>query len=296
VKQLNIVILLSVLVFGQNSFGQNYSYKKKFGTQKNAMYFYWGYNRAAFTRSDIHFVGEDYDFTIIKAAAKDRPASEFKTYVTPSTLTVPQFNVRVGWYYKHRWDWSIGYDHMKYVMRDWQQVYINGYIDPNSNSELNGEFTNEDGKLFIDPDFIHYENTNGLNYISVQLNNTAPMYKTNDRKFAVQRRVGGGIGPVITQTDFVWDSEQYHSGMKLGGWGISAHMGVRFDFFNRFFIENTFSGGFIHLPRNATIVRGNTRDNDYANHKFVYGQWQITAGVLWYLRNKNGCGTCPDWH
>jgi hypothetical protein len=296
VKRLELTILFLLVFVGSQASAQKYSYKKKYSTQKNAMYFYWGYNRSAYTKSNIQFVGEDYDFTLIKAAAKDRPSTDIKTYFSPSTLTVPQYNARIGWYYSERWDWSVGWDHMKYVMRDWQQLYVNGYIDPVSNSILNGEFTNEDGKIILNPDFIHYENTNGLNYVSVQLNYTAPLYETNNRKFAIQRRLGGGLGPVITQTDFVWDSDQFHSGYKLGGWGISAHAGLRFDFFNRFFIENSFSGGFIHLPRNATIVRGSARENDYANHKFVYGQWYISGGVLWYLRNKNGCGSCPDWH
>ena len=274
------------------SFGQNYSFKKKFGTQKNAMYFQWGYNRAGFTKSDIRFTSPDYDFTVIKAEAKDRPESKFKTYVNPATITVPQFNIRLGWYYKHRWDFSVGWDHMKYVMRDNQYLYINGYINGTTNSSLNGDYTNEDGKVYISESDLHYENTNGLNYASIQLNNTAPLYRSNNRKFAIQRRLGGGFGPVITQTDFNWDGDTYHSTQKIGGYGISLNAGVRFDFFNRFFLENMFNAGFIHLPKNATIQR----QDHYASQKFLYGQWQITAGVLWYLRTKNGCETCPDWH
>lgn len=274
-----------------NSNGQKYSYKKKFGNQKNAMYFYWGYNRSIYTKSTINFVGPDYDFNLIKAAAKDRPENDFRKYFNPSEFTVPQFNVRIGWFYKFRWDWSIGYDHMKYVVRDWQNLYINGYISGTTGT-LNGTYTNQDGKILIDPRDLHYENTNGLNYISVQLCNTAPLYKTNNRKFVIHRRVGGGLGPVVTQTDFNWDGDIYNSSLKFGGYGVSVHGGIRFDFFNRFFLLNSFSAGFIHLPKNATIER----QDHYAKHKFMYGSWEIVGGVLWYLRTKNGCDTCPDWH
>lgn len=286
------VILTILLLSTSISYGQNYSYKKKFGTQKNAMYFYWGYNRSIYSKSTIEFVGSDYHFKLVKAAAKDRPSNEFITYVNPKTITVPQFNIRVGWYYKHRWDWSVGYDHMKYVMRDEQYLYVNGFVNGTTNSNLLGTYTNDNGKVLIREQDLHYENTNGLNYISVQLNNTAPIYKSNNRKIAIQRRLGGGIGPVVTQTDFNWDGDIYHSGIKLGGYGVSLHAGLRFDFFNRFFVQNNFATGFMHLPRNATIVR----DGDYANHTFIYGSWEIVGGVLWYLRNKNGCDTCPDWH
>ncbi|MEX1002481.1 MAG: hypothetical protein WDZ35_10245 [Crocinitomicaceae bacterium] len=280
------------LLLISGAYGQNYSYKKKFGTQKNGLYVYWGYNRSIYTKSDINFVGPQYNFTLEKAAAKDRPSNELSDYFNPSKFSVPQFNARIGWYYKFRWDISIGYDHMKYVMRDWQYLRINGVIEGTDNSTLSGVYTNSDGEHLIRPDDLHYENSHGLNYISFQLNNTAPLYKTNNKKFAIQRRLGGGFGPVLTQTDFVWDGDSYQSGYKFGGYGISLHAGLRFDFFNRFFLQNNFASGLIHLPKNRTI----DRQDHFAKHKFVYASWEIVGGVLFYLRTKNGCDTCPDWH
>lgn len=291
--RINTFLLLLLLMAGSGSFGQKYSYKKKFGTQKNAMYFYWGYNRSLYTKSNINFVGPDYNFTLVKAIARDRPSGEFKTYVNPRTISVPQFNIRVGWYYKFRWDWSVGYDHMKYVMRDNQELYVNGYIEGTDNYYLqNGTYSNDDGKIFIHPNELHYENTNGLNYLSVQLSNTAPIYKTNHSEFAILRRIGAGLGPVITQVDFNWDNEQYHSKLKFGGYGFHVHAGFRLDFFQRFFILNNFRGGFVHLPKNETIQG----QGHYAKHMFTYGTWEILGGVLWYIKTKNACDTCPDWH
>ena len=123
--RLSFIALLLFMLTPKIGMTQNYSFKKKFGTQKNAMYFYWGYNRAIYGKSDITFYSDDYNFTLLDARAQDRPVRTFKTYVNPTTITVPQFNIRLGWYYKFRWDISIGYDHMKYVMRDNQYVYIN---------------------------------------------------------------------------------------------------------------------------------------------------------------------------
>lgn len=272
---------------------QNYSFKKKFGTQQNAMYFYWGYNRSIYTKSDINFYGPGYDFVLKNAAAHDRPEGDIKKYFTEPSI--PQFNIRIGWYYKHRWDWSIGYDHMKYVMRANQTLIINGDIFSTTNSTLNGSYTNASGAIPILPEDLHYENTNGLNFISVRLNNTAPIYKSNNRAFAVQRRLGGGFGPVITQTDFNWDGDTYSydvNSLKLAGYGISLNGGVRFDFFNRFFLMSVWDVGYIHLPKNATIQF----QEHYAKQDFIFGEWQLVGGFLWYLRTKNGCDTCPDWH
>ncbi|MFT5819563.1 MAG: hypothetical protein ACI8ZM_000788 [Crocinitomix sp.] len=282
------------MLFGTNVFSQNYSFKKKFGTQKNTMYVYWGYNRSIYSKSDIEFSSPDYNFTIKNVEAQDRPVREFATYVNLKTITVPQFNVRVGWYYKFRWDFSIGYDHMKYVMRQNQSLYINGDVGTTTTSELNGVYTDNDGLIPIRSQDLDYENTNGLNYISIQLNNTAPLYKAKNRKIALQRRFGMGLGPVITQTDFNWDGVTYNSDykQKIAGYGVSFHSGLRLDFFNRFFLQSNWSAGFIHLPKNATIIG----QGHYSKQKFVYGQWELLGGVLFYLKTKNGCGTCPDWH
>lgn len=283
-----LFLLFMVSSFTANA--QNYSYKKKFGTQKNAMYLHWGYNRSIYSKSNITFIGSNFNFTLKRAAAKDRPTNDFKTYIDPSTFTVPQFSVRLGWYYKHRWDWSFGWDHFKYVMRDYQSLYINGVID--GGTAMDGTYTDADGQILIHPSNLHYENTNGLNFVTFRLMNTAPLFKTNDRKFAIQRRLGGGLGAVLTQVDFNWDGTEYHSTPQFAGYGFSAHGGLRFDFFNRIYLQSMWSGGFMHLPKNGLP----TRDGDYAKHAFVYGSWDITLGVLWYLRTKNGCDTCPDWH
>lgn len=285
-------ILFCLLIFPSSiGWSQNYSFKKKFGTQKNTIYFHWGYNRSIYSKSDVNFYSPIYDFTVKDLRASDRPSREFATYVNPATITVPQFNIRLGWYYKFRWDISVGYDHMKYVMQRNQNLYINGDAGETTTSELNGEYTDATGLIPIRHQDLSYENTNGLNYISVQLSNTAPLYKTNKRKFAIQRRIGMGAGPVITQTDFTWDGQQYHTDLGFSGYGVSAHGGIRFDFFNRFYLMSNWSGGFIHLPKNRTAPN----DELFVKHKFVYAQWELLGGVLFYLKSKGGCDTCPDW-
>lgn len=268
-----------------------YSHKKKFGTQQNTVYFYWGYNRSIYTRSNIQFTSPDYNFTVLDVKASDRPVNKLATYFNPTKFTVPQFNVRVGWYYKHRWDFSLGYDHMKYVMDGDQTLYIEGYINGTTSSELSGIYNVNTGQIPIRQQDLHYENTNGLNYISFQLNNTAPLYKTNNRKFAVQRRFGGGFGPVVTQTGFTWDGVDHQSRFHLAGWGMSLNGGVRFDFFNRFFLMSNWTAGYISLPKNETIEY----QDHYAKQQFVFGQWELVGGFLFYLRTKNACDSCPDW-
>jgi hypothetical protein len=285
----NLILILTILV-SSFSFSQSYSYKKKQIGQPGSMYFFWGYNRSIYTKSDINFTGDYYNFTIHKALAHDKPVNEFKTYIDPTKLTIPQFNFRVGYYLNKKWDVSVGWDHMKYVMTNGQEAKLTGQIPESENDYLNGEFNGEFYR--IHDDIIHYENSNGLNYIRVQLTYNELLYQTNNRKFAARARFGIASGPIMTQTDFIWSGKDYHTNQKITGFGISAHTGARLEFFNRFFAQTNFSTGFIALPHLQTIAG----TNNYARQKFVYGEWQIVAGAFWFLKFKNGCDSCPDWH
>ncbi len=284
-------IIFSFLIWGlQPVFGQSYSYKKKSSTQKGAVYFFWGYNRSIYAKSDIKFTGPGYDFTVHKAVAVDKPSAEFKEYVNPATMSVPQFNVRIGYYYKEKWDISFGYDHMKYVMADNQFAKLSGSIADSANAFLSGTF-DKGGEYKLTPNAIHYENSNGLNYISTQITNTKRLYRTKNRKISLQRRLGIGVGCVITQTDFNWSGQDYHTELKITGFGASIHTGLRLDFLNMFFVQSNWSSGFIYLPHLQTI-KGT---DHYAKQKFIYADWQLLGGIFFYLKSKGGCSSCPDW-
>ena len=284
-----IILFLGLLISFSVS-AQSYSYKKKQMTQPGSMYFYWGYNRSVYAKSTIHFTGDNYDFTIHKATAHDKPSTRFSEYVNIKTISVPQFNLRIGWYRNEKWDFSIGYDHMKYVMTNGQEAMLTGNVPASENQYLNGAFNSEYYK--ITDQAIHYENSNGLNYITFQTTYNELLYRTKNRVFALRGRLGFGLGGVVTQTDFNWNGKDYHTLLKASGFGFSAHTGLRAEFYNRFFAQSNWSTGAIFLPHLQTIAG----TNNYANQKLVYGDWQLVAGVFWYLKFKNKCNSCPDWH
>ena len=199
-------------------------------------YFFWGYNRSVYTKSNIKFTGPGYDFTVFDASAQDKPERDIRTYINPATISVPQFNTRLGYYYKEKYDISIGYDHMKYVLTSNQTALVSGEIDPAVNAFIGGSYEREPVQL--SPNAIHYENSNGLNYISAQLQHTNYFHRSENRKHYLQYRFGLGLGGVITQTDFVWNNVTYNTDLKLSGFGGSLHAGLRADFFNRFFIHD----------------------------------------------------------
>ena len=76
---------------------------------KGKMYVIWGWNRANFSDSDIHFKGENYEFTLHDVKAKDKVnAFTFRDYVNPGRITIPQTNFRIGYFFHDNYTVSIG--------------------------------------------------------------------------------------------------------------------------------------------------------------------------------------------
>ena len=68
---------------------------------KGRWFLYWGYNRAQFTKSNIHFSGPDYDFILHDVVATDEPKGlTLKNYFTPKRIWLPQYNYRIGYFLK----------------------------------------------------------------------------------------------------------------------------------------------------------------------------------------------------
>ena len=111
------------------------------------IYVTWGYNRAWFSDTDTTFKTPDGTFTIHGAKGKDRPTTEFKTYINPAKLTIPQYNLRIGYRFNKRWSVEIGTDHMKWI------------FVPTEKYNISGDYNR--------PVWLHEEDANG-NWLSMQ--------------------------------------------------------------------------------------------------------------------------------
>src|SRR5688572_15936151 len=91
---------------------------------KGTFYISWGYNREAYSRSDIRFKNtttDNYDFTLVNAEAHDKPGfnNGIENFIE-SDLTIPQYNLHLGYLFKdkHNLGIEISWDHLKYVVFD----------------------------------------------------------------------------------------------------------------------------------------------------------------------------------
>jgi hypothetical protein len=256
-----------------------------------AMFVYWGYYRSAYTYSKISFFGPGYDFSLAGVQATDRPSPEFKTYVNPSTLTVPQFNARIGFNFKKKWALSFGYDHMKYVMVHGPTYLLSGKINPGIDLATNWSGIYNAEPVTFDDSKFHYENTNGMNYIRAEISHIDKLVRASNA-FAIYSVSGLGAGLVLNYNDFTFAGEKSMTTLSLSGVGASAHLGIRFEFFRHFFLQANNSVGFLYQHRVKT------RGNDpyaYARQSLGYFQSDIVLGGIFYLRPKDNCNTCPNW-
>ncbi len=255
--------------------------------RKGKKFFHWGYNRSAYTQSDINFKGPGYKFSLQDVTAQDKPEPIDSTYLNPTTFDVPQFNWRWGKYITDTIFFSIGHDHMKYVMSRGQDASIYGYITPLAlmrghllaapdilpylyvfpqiTNSYAGYHLGEGVK--VTPDLLKFEHTDGLNYVSADIGLTHALWESADGKHAFSFNASAGAGPVILKSDVRLFGQGKNNKYNLGGYGVSSNVGFRFDYDKRYFFETTVKGGYIDLLHIQTT--GQSRDRANQNFGFL---------------------------
>lgn len=242
---------------------------------KHRVFAYWGYNRAQFSTSDIRFTGSDYDFTLHDVVAKDRPEPfSFKAYFQPKHIWIPQYNYRVGWFLNDRWSFSLGLDHMKYVVVKDQSVAIEGSIsrDRSPAHALN----DGSGEVRLTPDFLTYEHTDGLNLLALDADHYTLLWSAKSGKNALYLTEGAFAGPVIPRTDVRLFGEGINNKFHLAGYGAGLQGGLFALVLDRVFLRANLRAGFINLP--SVLTTGKSEDR--AKQHFWFMEENVVLGVL----------------
>nr|WP_111309650.1 hypothetical protein [Confluentibacter sediminis] len=252
-------------------------------SNKGKFFFNWGGNRETFSKSDIHFKGEDYDFTVNNASAHDKPKGWHIDYVNPTRVTIPQTNVKIGYFISNKYAIALGVDHMKYVMTHNTKT-VNGYINlPNSEpgSVYNGTYNND--PVFLSEDFLQFEHTNGLNYVYAEFSrhdDISNLFKLpNIDKFQINITEGIGAGILYPKTNTTLLQKDRYDEFHLAGYGVSLNAGVNFTFFKYFFMELDLKGGYIDMPD----IRTTSNVAESASQHFLYLQRIIAFGGIFRI-------------
>jgi len=257
--------------------------KTNFKTKnKGKLYFYWGWNKAQYSYSDITFKGDDYNFTLYDVAAKDRQTPwDADVYLNPANISTPQTVARIGYYFHHNWNLSIGVDHMKYVMVAQQHATIDGYIDLDDPlSEFNGVYDN--APIYVDEDFLEFEHTDGLNYINLEISrvdNLGDYLNWNSKKIQLNLLESFGAGILYPKTNSTLLSKEKNDEFHLSGFGLSFKAGINLTLFDHFFVQTEFKAGYIDM----SDIRTTNSSADSASQEFFFFQRNISFGYIFQL-------------
>lgn len=245
---------------------------------KGTWFIYWGWNQDAYSHSDIRFTGNDYDFTLydVKAIDRQEPFSS-RVYLNPSKMTIPQYNLRIGYFFNDHYQISLGDDHMKYVMSNSQTVKMDGYIH-NSGTSYDGYY--HDDAIDLKPEFLQFEHTDGLNYENVEVRRFDVLF--GRKHFALSVNEGFGVGVLVPRTNTTLMNFKRYDEFHLAGYGFAGVVSLNMTFFKYFFIQSEVKGGFIHMPD----IRTTEFKADRASQHFFFAQGNFVLGANFRLWKK----------
>ena len=276
-----LMVVLTFCVFSQYTFSQETveNPEKYTAHNKGKFYIFWGGNRESYSKSDIRFKGADYDFTLHNVSAHDKPKGFHIDYFNPARMTIPQTNLRIGYFISDHYNISIGFDHMKYVMYNDRRVNYSGYY-PNAGSYNENP---ADGQLTLDEDFLLFEHTDGLNYVNTEISRVDDISKLfrigNTDKIQVNITEGIGGGFLYPKTNTTLLGKDRYDEFNIAGYGLSAKVGLNLTFFKYFFIQTELKGGYIEMNNIRT-----TQDKaDSAEQNFWFLQRILTVGGIFRI-------------
>ena len=246
---------------------------------KGKFFVSWGGNRESYSKSDIHFKGNDYDFTLYDVKAQDKPKGWHIDYVNPARMTIPQTNFRLGYFISDHYSITLGVDHMKYVMRQNQAVDYSGTF-PNAGTY--GEAL-PNNQVFLTEEFLTFEHTDGLNYVHTEVSRFDDISKlfniTDTDKIQINITEGLGAGVLYPKTNTQLLGRERHDDFHISGYGISAKAGLNITFLKYFYIQGELKAGYINMPDMRTTKSA----SDTASQHFTFFQRIIAIGGIFRI-------------
>lgn len=246
---------------------------------KGKFFVSWGGNRETYSKSDVTFKGADYNFTLNNITAHDKPKGWHVDYINPTKMTIPQTNLRLGYFINDHYSVALGVDHMKYVMTQGQAANINGTIA--AGTPFDGVYNNT--PIELTEDFLMYEHTDGLNYVHTEVSrhdDISKLFKiTNTDKIQVNLTEGIGAGVLYPKTNTTLLGKERHDDFHVSGYGASVKAGVNVTFFKHFYIQGEIKGGYINMPD----IRTTQSTADSASQDFFFLQRIIAFGGIFKL-------------
>lgn len=239
--------------------------------RKGKWSFYYGYNRASYSESDYHLTGNNYDFKLKQVVAHDAQSSiDVSPYLIPWGWSVPQNNIRFGYFITDNFSVSFGNDHMKYVMDKNQTVDFEGTIATGEGHDRSGSGTQK-----LTDDFLSFEHTDGLNFVSLEFEHFFNLWKNAKSSRAFSLFWGPGLAIMYPKTNAILLGRSRNDKFHLSGTGYSLKLGLEFNITERYFTRLVAKHGHINMPD----VRLTSSSDDKLSQEFDFKETYLVFGV-----------------
>ncbi len=283
-------IFIAVLFISHFGFAQDTNIKEKkydVNNRKGQFFASWGWNRSSYSKSDISFKGNDFNFTVHNAKASDKPKPFGIDFFDPLGITLPATNLELGYFIKDNYTIVLGYDHMKYVMRNNQDARISGTIAV-GDYDYNGTTYNYDGTYnntanTLPSNFLLFEHTDGLNYIFVggnRFDNFNKFLRITTHNFEVNLEEGVDLGFLMPRTNTTILGNKRYDEFHVAGFGFSASAGLNLTFFKHFYIKADLKVGYINMPD----IRITSDSSEKAKQHFTFTESAYTFGYRFRIQ------------
>ena len=276
-RHIAVIALLLLVAFPLRSEAQSRDLPG-LGEKKGSLFLYWGYNRSWYSTSNLHFNGPDYDFTLYDLKATDRPSPFGTVYFNPATFTIPQYNIRLGYFITDRLAVSAGMDHMKYVVTQGQPTTLSGVITSAASDRYAGAYLNE--SINLDSELLEFEHSDGFNFVSLDFEWLQPLFSAWKDQLSFYWNAGFGGFWVVTKTNVRVFQDGLDNDFHVAGYAMAGKTGPRIEFRDRFFLTSELKGGYASLP--SVLIKNS--DPRIGDHSLTFLQYFVAGGVNFRLK------------
>ncbi len=201
--------------------------QSKPSNRKGEFYFSWGYNKEWYTKSDLHInqpeLGNKYTFKNVRA--HDNPG--WDKGIFDRAMTIPQYNYRIGYFFRDDLAIEINFDHTKYII-DRQEVKYKGTMDNKPVDATTGWNENNGFYYFLN---------NGANFLLFNIVKRWDLYQSPNNKFQLDMLGKAGVGPVIPHVENSLFGQKNEPDFQIGGWNIGVEHALRATFYKYVYLE-----------------------------------------------------------
>lgn len=283
-KGFHFMIIILALTCTHSVLGQRGNIKGS--NSKGTFFAQAGYNRSAYSKPNVQFKSNLYEFTLQKTSIKDNEESNSMGKFFSSSS--PQINVKLGYFISKKWAITAGYDRYNTFFENNQPVGLEGTFAPGSSINYSGS-VNENINLTRDQYYLSQRQ--GINYFALGVQRNDNIYSTKNDKFGIQTVIGAKLGGLFTKIDYTYEGKTTKGVSSFSGLGASLDLGVKFEFFRYVFLQLGLSGGVL----SQNNIKLSTDGDRTARQVVGYLSPSLNIGFSIFGKAGRNCASCPQW-